>query len=433
MRGCARRWRTCSTGLRVTDTTSSIVFRDFSDVEAHLDSLGMFHMDLGLSRVEHALASLGLTDPPFKVVHVVGTNGKGSTSRCIAALAREHGYSCGLYGSPHFLSPRERVLVNDGMLPGLTWAKLGNEVLAAAPLEGLTYFEFITVLAVLAFARSGVDVAVMEAGLGGRYDAANAMRTDLTVFTPIGMDHEQVLGGTLAEIADDKAGAMRSEVPVVSAAQRPEAARVLQKRAENLGTSLVFAGDQLHGARPAMAGPHQMDNARLAVFAFERLMEGIGRAVDPACVRTALAGAVVPGRFQRIGGEPEVILDGAHNVPALECLAATLEHEGIAPAVVVFGCMADKDISQMGPLVMRLTQGPVIACGLPELARAMEPSVLAESLGERSVPARDIAEAMETAAKHGGPILVCGSLYLLGEYFTLNPDALPFVDAGPSR
>ena len=162
-------------------------FHSFDDVQDHLDALGLFHMDFGLDRMRNALDALGLLTPPFVTVQIVGTNGKGSTSTFLSCVARAHGLKVGLYTSPHFVTPRERIRINGTMLPADRWPVLADRVMEAAP--NLTYFEFLTALGLLAFAEAGVDLVVMEAGLGGHYDATTAMPVQAVCFTPIGMDH----------------------------------------------------------------------------------------------------------------------------------------------------------------------------------------------------------------------------------------------------
>ncbi|MBU1001892.1 MAG: bifunctional folylpolyglutamate synthase/dihydrofolate synthase [Proteobacteria bacterium] len=394
----------------------------------HLDGLGMFHMELGLSRVAKALAALGLTRPPYKVAHVVGTNGKGSTSRYLAQIASAHGQRTGLYSSPHFVTPRERVLVDGRMLSEESWTNLANEVMGVSSGDGLTYFEFITVLAVLAFARAGVDVAVMEAGLGGRFDASTALVTDLTILTPVGLDHTHILGKTLDAIARDKAGAMRPGTLAVTAKQHPEAKAAIMDVAARLRTALLDVGMVLGSGgpvpMPGMRGPHQIANARLALAAWKLLTRSMHLPLDmDACAR-AVSQARLPGRFQEIPGKPELILDGAHNPQAMDALAATLHVEGIQPRAVVFGCMQDKDLASMIPQVLGLTSGPILATGLPDMERAMAPGPLAAALGGRARQARDMGQALESLVAQDGPVLICGSLYLLGEYYVLHPEHL---------
>lgn len=190
----------------------SRIFGNFNDIQKHLDSLGLFHMDMGLSRVRRAMAALGLTRPPFRVVQILGTNGKGSTAAFLASLCTAHGCKTGLYTSPHFVSPEERIRIDGTPWPGARWPEPANAVMAAAP--DLTYFEFLTVLALLVFAREKAEVAILEAGLGGRYDATTAVDADMLCFTPMAMDHKDVLGPTLTHIATDKAGAVRGPAPI---------------------------------------------------------------------------------------------------------------------------------------------------------------------------------------------------------------------------
>ena len=190
-------------------------FTTIDQIWEHLDGLGFFHMDLSLTRMETALSRLGLSRPPFVVAQIVGTNGKGSTSAFLDSLSRAHGCRTGLYTSPHFLSPCERIRIDGVPLQEDLWPELATEVYAARP--DLTYFEFLTVLAILAFARQGVQLAVMEAGLGGAHDATTALASDLTCFAPVAMDHAAILGPTLRDIALEKCGAIRPRVPVVSA------------------------------------------------------------------------------------------------------------------------------------------------------------------------------------------------------------------------
>jgi len=415
-------------------------FLDFAGLCAHLDRLGMFSMDLGLDRTRQALATLGLTRPGFAVAHVVGTNGKGSTALYLAELARAHGLRVGLYSSPHFLSVRERILVDGRPLSEAAWAGLGSEVQAATGHLGLTYFEFITVLAVLAYARAGVGLAVLEAGLGGRYDAVTALakdRGDLTLYTPVGLDHTAVLGPTLAHIAADKAGAMAGGSPVLTGPQAPAALAELERAAEACGAPLCRVAEVLEawplaaaiadGLDLAMPGPHQRDNAALALAGFFLLAGRLGVRPRAEACAAALAGARLPGRLQRVPGTPETWLDGAHNPPALATLAAALESLGVRPATLVFSCLKDKDLEHIRPLILALTSGPIFVPELPLAAERARPAAeLAAALGPRARPAPGVARALELAAAQGGPVLVVGSLYLLAEFFSLRPELSGF-------
>lgn len=398
---------------------------DYRALRNYMDELGLFSMDLSLGRMERLRDAAG-TDGLPPVIHVVGTNGKGSTSTFIESLARAHGLKTGLFTSPHFVTPRERIRVNGRMLPREEWVRLAGIIIDAPGGEELTYFEFQTALAMEAFRSAGVHVAVMEAGLGGRFDATNVYRPGVTVFTPVGMDHEKVLGGTLEAIASDKAGAMHPGGEAVTAAQAPAVLEVLQHRAAEVGASLSNCVQQaeMPEGELGLKGGHQRDNARLALAGWRRFARRSGLHPDPTAEASGLARAFIPGRFQqgRIEGKT-VFLDGAHNAHALKALAKTLRTESVRLQSIVFGCMADKDIGAMLPLLESM-QAERIIVTRADWDRAAEPGELAQALGGRAVAAADIRTALAQALDEIGPILVCGSLYLLGDVYSVYPELL---------
>ena len=406
----------------------------------HLDALGMFHMDLTLERMAHGLRALGLERPPFRVVQIVGTNGKGSTATFLASLSMAHGRKTGLYTSPHFVSPCERIRIDGAPLPPRCWPALARRVRQAEP--RLTYFEFLTMLGVLAFAEAGVEVAVLEAGLGGHWDATTAMIADVVCFTPIGMDHEAILGPTLEAIATDKACAMRTGVPALTGGQRPEAEACLSRAARDKGALLQHA--EAVAALPAeavlgLAGPHQHGNALLALAAWTSLSRRCGwPEPESDAVRRGLREAFLPGRFQRVsalGGcpgalpetPPDIILDGAHNPHGMASLRAALAADGIAPGAVVFSCLADKNLENMLPPLRMLTgQAPLLVPTIADNPRAAPGAALASRIGgaARSLPR--LRDALREAGRvaDGRPVVVCGSLFLLAEFFMLHPQYL---------
>lgn len=437
-------------------------------------------MDLTLDRMAAFVARRGQSR--FPVLHVVGTNGKGSTATILAELLRAHGLRVGLCVSPHFITPRERILVDGAMLDEDAFARLGAQALAESEGLDLTYFELLTALALLAFEDAGVDVAVMEAGLGGRYDATNVLNPALTVFTPIGLDHMNVLGDTLELIATDKAGAMRSGGIAVCAPQEPAAWRILREAAREAGSDFVAAAEVLYYSRAngrvqpgplssrgkkrfvrpmtglwlSLPGAHQELNARTALAAFHVWASALRLPVSEDACRQALACAFIPGRMQMVADAPglphSLILDGGHNAHGLAALAASLAAEGIRPAAVVYGCLRDKPLADMLPLVRRIagaeakaddaagdgaesegpkSQGParLIAAGIPSCPRACEAQELAALLGPEAETAPDVHAALARLREVSGPVLVCGSLYLLGEFYTQHPRLL---ERGPS-
>ncbi len=294
----------------------------YADVLAHLDGLGLFHMDMGLGRMESALRALGVTRLPCPVVQVAGTNGKGSTASFLQSLSMAHGFRTGLYTSPHFLSPTERIRMDCRPLPESAWPGLANRALAAEP--GLTYFELLTVMTVLAFQDAEPDLLIFEAGLGGRHDATTALPADLVCFTPIGLDHQAVLGPDIAAIAADKADAMRPGMfAAVSAPQTEDARAALQRRADAVELPLYTAdsGAALpplallpEDAELGLAGPHQRVNAQTALLAWALLCRRQGWRTDERTIRRGLSEAFIPGRLQKVASRdayPSFLLDGA--------------------------------------------------------------------------------------------------------------------------
>ncbi|NDV19288.1 bifunctional folylpolyglutamate synthase/dihydrofolate synthase [Pseudodesulfovibrio sp. JC047] len=390
-----------------------------------MDRLGLFHMDLSLDRMKAFMTNHGPID--FPVVHVVGTNGKGSTSAFFSSMARAHGLTVGGFSSPHFVTPRERVHINGTMVSRETWVELANAVLSSPGGDALTYFEFQTCLAVLAFEREGVDVAVMEAGLGGRFDATNVLNPGLTLFTPIGMDHEKILGPTLTDIATDKAGAIQSASVAVTGAQEPDAMIQLQDRAQTVGARLMYAVDLADPVRDVplgLQGIHQTMNARLALAGWRWFATEHSVSSDSACETAGLKSAFIPGRLQTVFVHGrKIVLDGAHNSHALIALSAALKAQDLRPGCVIFTCLKDKTLAPMIPLVQSLTDGPILVPSM-EGQRAQSAESLANSLGEKAQPVPSMQAALEMGADFEGTTLVCGSLYLLAEFYKLYPDFL---------
>ena len=424
------------------------MFRSFEDVLVFLDGLGMFHMDFGLDRMHRAINALRLSPGldgwlPY-IVQIVGTNGKGSTSTFLASLGHAHGLKTGLYTSPHFVTPRERVRIDGEILPEETWTELANAVYTAAP--DLTYFEFITVLGLLAFKNAGVELVAMEAGLGGMHDATTAMAADMTCFVPIDLDHTKILGPTLTHIASDKAGAIRLGKPVVTGLQPAEVMRVLRLKAQECHSPLIEANNvtTLPLERElGIAGPHQHQNALLALAAWLTAARERGWPSYDDAVRAGLRDARIAGRFQTVpacNGEPPYLLDGAHNPHGLRACRDALRAGHIQPRAVIFSCLADKDVDTMLPLAAEMALGiPLFAPTIQDNERAMGGDELAERLTKliarrpgpsfiRPLPRLSVAfeevAALPAPAIPDAPVLVCGSLYLLGEFFTLRPQWL---------
>lgn len=411
-------------------------FSSFEDFRQWLESLGMFHMELGLDRIKSALQALSVKEPPFPVIQVLGTNGKGSCASFLASLASSHGLKCGLFLSPHFVSVEERIKINGKSIPRDIWLDCANSIRASQK-NGLTYFEFLTALALLIFSRLGADLAVFEAGLGGANDATSAIPPILHCFTPIAMDHAAVIGPGIADIAGDKAAAIQKGGAVFSAAQTPPVREILEAACEKAGASLYFAPplpEAPKGGR--LLGAMQNANAGLALAAWRHYagLAGISRSEDME--RLGLAAAFIPGRFQKIpqnGGMPALLLDGAHNPHAMLGLIGNMGGE--KPRALIFSALADKDWQNSLALLDKAC-GPAPAffpalqnsraCGARQMAAARErrfPDSARSFEGEGAF-AGAFESARRLAREEGGFVLITGSLYLLAEFYKLHPQYL---------
>ncbi|MCR5563689.1 MAG: bifunctional folylpolyglutamate synthase/ dihydrofolate synthase [Desulfovibrio sp.] len=420
-------------------------FHSYDEIATYLDARGCFHMDMSLGRMEKTLARLALRRPPFRVIQVIGTNGKGSTSSFLSSICRAHGLATGLYTSPHFVEPTERIQINGLSVPGQDWVEPANRLLSVA--QDLTYFEFLTVLALMLFQKAAVDIAVLEAGLGGRHDATTAVDADLLCFTPIAMDHCDVLGDSLETIAHDKADAIRGGTAVCSAQQKQEVRPILQEKARKEHAPLVFAGELPEDGFPAigLAGRYQRVNAGLALAAWRVLAPMLGRGNDDVnAQRRGIAEAFLPGRFQRVRGSgsfPPLVLDGAHNPHGTQALAAALKSERVAPSSVIYSCLRDKDWRSSVTILKNVLK-PGTGVFVPQMdnSRAEDAAIVAsywKDGGYRAEPVGGpdaVERAVKAAFSHdlggGKPVLITGSLYLLSAFFGLYPQLLSNSSSG---
>lgn len=395
------------------------MFATFTQFETWLNAKGLFHMDFGLERMKMALTALGLEKPTFKVIQVLGTNGKGSTCAFLDSLARAHGLKSGLYTSPHFLSVKERIQINGQQVEDGFWLWACNELAARIEIDALTYFEFLTVLAIYLFREQQVDLAILEAGLGGAHDATTAIVAHCCLFTPIALDHAAIIGPGLAQIANDKASALPGHGRAFSAGQFPVAARILAAKAEARAGELTFVAPLENGRKLGLSGQTQFANAGLALAGWHWLADRLG--IAPQNDASGLARAFIPGRMQHLAATaeyPELILDGSHNPHAIQACLRQLPQ---AVRTVIFSPLADKDWQPSLAMLGRL-RVPVL---IPELSnpRAADVCKIAELLPQASaIRGENPLRAALGLAK--GPTLLCGSLYLLAEFYKLHPSAL---------
>lgn len=388
-------------------------------------------MDLTLGRVQTVLAALNLPRPDL-TVQIVGTNGKGSNAAFLEALCTAHGVPVGLHSSPHLVHFRERVRVDGRTASEADILAAADRLYDVPEAQALTYFEVATVIAAIRFAKAGVQVAIHEAGLGGKSDATTALSRDMVLATPVGLDHEAVLGPDIATIALDKTGAFAGVGTLLAAPQPPEVRAVFD------ATGAVQYIDPLPPEVPlGLAGPHQAVNAGLALAGFRDIAGRLGIAPGESRIRAGLAAAFVPARLQRIPAtkkRPPILLDGAHNEPGLAALNTALDALDVKPAALVFAVMADKNVPRMVEIALTLTDGPILLPRLADLGRACPPETLAAMFGPRAAVFDSLESALDALDALGGlgglvqadraPVLVAGSLYLAGAFLTLHPEAL---------
>jgi dihydrofolate synthase/folylpolyglutamate synthase len=378
---------------------------------------------LGLERMRELLARLGDPHTAMPVLHVAGTKGKGSTCAFIDAILREAGFSTGLTTSPHLCTARERIVVDAAMITEERFAALESEVARAARGLDASYFERVIAMAWLEFAERACDVAVVEVGLGGRLDATNVCTPIACAVTTLGIDHTEHLGTTLADIAREKAGILKGGVPAVSPAQPREARAILIEVAARAGAPLAFI-DVDFALVPSLLGGHQKENASVAVA----LVRASGLRVDEDCIARGLSNARWPGRYETLQTDPLVIVDGAHNATAGLALAATVQQDPRVrgPLFLVVGMTQGRDAHAFAAALAVLAPARTWAVA-PRSARARPPDVLAHEIapalglvtpvlqaGSAGVGGA-IDAARAAALAFGGAVLVCGSLYLVGE------------------
>lgn len=387
----------------------------YPDLLARLDAAaGTLGVALGLDRVRRALARLGDPQRRFQSVQIAGTNGKGSTAAMTEAILRAAGIRTGLYTSPHLARFTERIRVDGREVDGDWLAGLDPRVQATG--ESLTYFEIATVLGFLAFAEAGVQAAVLETGLGGRLDAVTCCAPVATAITSIGLDHTEYLGPTVADIAREKAGILKAGVPCFLGALPGEADQVIARAASAVGAPLHRL-PELAAAVPgvvALPGAHQRANAALAVALARAVAEQAGRPLEQATIDRALASVAWPGRLEQAAAD--LWLDCAHNAEGAAALARAISTIAAGrPVTVVLSISRDKDLDGMLAALASAAQR-LIATG-NDSPRALPAASLAQRATGRfgEVTAVDDPwEALTRARAGGGPVLVCGSIFLVG-------------------
>lgn len=435
---------------------------NYAETLSYLFGLQRFGIKLGLVNITALLRHLGDPHEGLPSVHIAGSNGKGSTAAFLSSVLRRAGFRVGLYTSPHLVDFSERIQVDGVPIPTPKVVHFTERIRESVekmtregdlwpssdphfPPEGfdpqkttITFFEFTTAMALLYFRESKVDVAILETGMGGRLDATNVIDPLLSLITSISLEHQQYLGKTLIQIAQEKAGIIKPERPLLTSARQPRVLALFRQKcqelrcpfyawrkdfsAKELGPQLIrFRGrsHQWSNLRLGLAGSHQVINASLALAGVEVLMES-GFAVHEEHLRKGLAEVKWPGRLELVGEHPRILLDGAHNPAATRVLRKALQ-EGFPRRrlILVLGIMADKDIPRMMADMVPLAN--VVILTRPRMDRAASLKVLGAQASPFQKPVVEVAEVDQALARALAEaegedlIVVTGSLYTVGE------------------
>ncbi len=415
------------------------------------------HMEPDLERIQLLLDLLGSPQRNYPAIHLTGTNGKSSTARIIDSLLRAFGVRPGRYTSPHLESPTERITIDGHPIEAERFGEMYDELVPFIEMVDsrqpvpMTFFEVLTAMAFATFADAPVDVAVLEVGLGGLWDATNVVQAQTCVITPISLDHVPLLGNTVAEIAVEKAGIIHPGAMVILAAQQPEAAAVLLARAVEVGATIAREGLEFGVVerRPAVGGQlitiqglcgtydemflplfgeHQAQNAACAVAAVEAFLGGgETRQIDPEAIREGLANALSPGRLEVVRTSPTVVLDAGHNPHGMTATVRALgDSFSFTQLVGVVACLADKDVRGMLEVLEPALTAIVVTTNSSPRALPVDDlyAMAVEIFGEDRVTAEDrLDDALDTAVQQaeddaefgGAGVLVTGSVVTVGE------------------
>lgn len=407
-----------------------------TDVLERLYARRRFGIRPGVDRVAELLTRLGNPEKQFRTIHVVGTNGKGSTSAFLSSILLHAGRTVAQFSSPHLVRFTERFRVNGTEYSADKLARMLDTVLEAAP-EEATFFEITTALAAYVFSEEQVEFAVMEAGMGGCSDATAAFNGEMAVLTPIALDHTDYLGATLAEIAREKAGIIKPGMVVICAEQADSVLKIIEDRCRAEKCALSAYGREFSIVRnsdgtldyrgisrtlapltPGLAGRYQARNAAVALAAAEALEAG-GMVIRLSAFMEGVSAAHWPGRMELVPGTPPLLLDGAHNPAGASALAEALQEYSYTRLLLVTGVCDDKDVDRIyAPLI------PLVAAVYtvtPAVERGLNDEGLSRFFHMRGVAAQPCGSVVEgvcrarSEAFSGDLILVCGSLFVVGE------------------
>lgn len=424
---------------------------EYEQVLSFIKHLTKFGINPGLKRIKALLCRLGSPEKNLRVIHIGGTNGKGSTAAILQSVLREAGYKAGLFTSPHLHDYRERITINgkkisrEDVIDCMREIRLHVEDLLSEGVEHPTEFEISTALAILYFARRKPDFVLLEVGLGGEIDSTNVVKPLITVLTSIGMDHMDYLGDTLEKITSIKTGIIKEGVPLVTSASKPEALQVIKEYAALKNSRVIIVGRDVRWKRGgikencftycglntvyqdlklSLLGEHQFVNASAVLAVCEILQEQNDAGISEEAVRRGLSTVVWPGRLELISGNPKILLDGAHNADGMESLAKALRQYAKDQLqrerlVLCLGMLGDKETEKAVNIIGPLADGIVVT--KPDSPRAGDWTYLARIAMLHVNPERvhlieDPVKAVQKCLKMlkpGDMLCITGSLYLL--------------------
>jgi dihydrofolate synthase/folylpolyglutamate synthase len=415
------------------------VFMSYQKSIAYLYGLQKFGIKFGLENISRLLAHLGSPHQKQAFIHIAGTNGKGSTASFLASILSKAGYKTGLYTSPHLTSFTERIRINGRQISKKDVARLTGVIkIKSAQIENLTYFEFVTAMALLYFEEHRVDFSLLEVGMGGRLDATNVVRPLISIITNISKEHEFYLGNTLKKIAYEKAGIIKKNGVLITGATQPSVLSVFKKRCQLLKSSYYQLGrdftctpsskesfnyhgitSNLSNIRLGLRGDYQVRNAGLALAAVDILRDK-HYPIEDAALYDGLRTVSWPGRLEIVNNVPLVILDGAHNADAMKNLRLALFNNfDFKRLLLVLGIMEDKEIKKM--LCALVPSAHQVVLCKPLMDRAASTQTLATTIKDLQVPYHQIDDVKNavryalTLAREADLICVTGSLFTVGE------------------
>jgi dihydrofolate synthase/folylpolyglutamate synthase len=427
------------------DQTECAQAMSYQETLSYLYGLQKFGIKLGLSNISNLLDLLGNPQERLRSVHIAGTNGKGSTAATIATILQEGGYKVGLYTSPHLINFTERIKINGCEIDESRVGELTERIRSRirdskfkTELEKITFFEFTTAMSLLYFSEEGVEIAVMETGMGGRLDATNVVRPLVSVITNISLDHKEFLGETIGAIAYEKGGIIKDGIPVVTGVEQPEAFEVIENICSSKGASLYRLGrdfsfkekgmdtfsysgirEGFDDLRLTLRGWHQFINASIAIAAVELLREK-GLTLTRDAVSRGLLNVSWPGRLETVSQNPWIILDGAHNPAGAQALSRVVAKElKFDKLYLILGIMADKEIEGIVSPLAPLADEVILS--RPGYERASSAEALLPVARRYNGNARafeDLRGAIDYAKSKAGErdlIVISGSLFTVGE------------------